>query len=107
MRALAGDEVLRLLEQRPDVPRLGVVEVVARRVRVARVDAERDVEAMVRLAERLIAAQDLADPEVMLEVEVLEVGTNRLVELGLRFPDSLAVGVVGAGGFLVGRRSPG
>src|SRR6185503_18968799 len=49
-----------------------------------------DTPAMVRLAERLIAAQDLADPEVMLEVEVLEVGSNRLVELGLRFPDSLA-----------------
>ena len=58
----------------------------------------KDTPAMVRLAERLISAQDLADPEVMLEVEVLEVGTNRLVELGLRFPDSLAVGVVGAGG---------
>jgi general secretion pathway protein D len=58
----------------------------------------KDTPAMVRLAERLIAAQDLADPEVMLEVEVLEVGSNRLVELGLRFPDSLAVGVVGAGG---------
>ena len=58
----------------------------------------KDTPAMVRLAERLISAQDLADPEVMLEVEVLEVGTNRLVELGLRFPDSLAVGLVGAGG---------
>jgi general secretion pathway protein D len=58
----------------------------------------KDTPAMVRLAERLIAAQDLADPEVMLEVEVLEVGSNRLLELGLRFPDSLAVGVAGAGG---------
>jgi general secretion pathway protein D len=58
----------------------------------------KDTPAMVRLAERLIAAHDLAEPEVMLEVEVLEVGSNRLVELGLRFPDSLAVSVVGAGG---------
>jgi general secretion pathway protein D len=58
----------------------------------------KDTPSMVRLAERLIAAQDLADPEVMLEVEVLEVGTNRLVELGLRFPESFAVGVAGAGG---------
>ena len=58
----------------------------------------KDTPAMVRLAERLIAAQDLAEPEVMLEVEVLEIGSNRLVELGLRFPDSLAVGLVGAGG---------
>jgi general secretion pathway protein D len=58
----------------------------------------KDTPSMVRLAERLIAAQDLAEPEVMLEVEVLEVGSNRLVELGLRFPDSLAVGVKGAAG---------
>jgi general secretion pathway protein D len=58
----------------------------------------KDTPSMVRLAERLIAAQDLADPEVMLEVEVLEIGTNRLVELGLRFPESFAVGVAGAGG---------
>src|SRR4030095_12166994 len=58
----------------------------------------KDTPAMVRLAERLIAAQDLADPEVMLEVEVLEVGTNRLVARGLRSPAALAVGLVGAGG---------
>ena len=58
----------------------------------------KDTPAMVRLAERLIAAQDLAEPEVMLEVEVLEISTNRLVELGLRFPDSLAVGIAGAKG---------
>jgi general secretion pathway protein D len=58
----------------------------------------KDTPSMVRLAERLIAAQDLADPEVMLEVEILEIGTTRLVELGLRFPESFAVGVAGAGG---------
>ena len=39
----------------------------------------KDTPAAVRLAERLIAAQDLAEPEVMLEVEVLEVGANRLL----------------------------
>ncbi len=58
----------------------------------------KDTPAMVRLAERLIAAHDLAEPEVMLDVEVLEIGTNRLLELGLKFPDSLAVGLAGAGG---------
>jgi general secretion pathway protein D len=52
----------------------------------------------VRLAERLIAAQDLAEPEVMLEVEVLEIGSSRLLELGIRFPDSLAYSLVGAAG---------
>jgi general secretion pathway protein D len=58
----------------------------------------RDTPSSIRLAERLIAAQDLAEPEVMLEVEVLEVGYNRLLELGLRFPDSVAWSLVGAAG---------
>src|SRR5688572_12835620 len=58
----------------------------------------KDTPAAVRLAERLIAAQDLAESEVMLEVEVLEVATNRMQELGIRFPDTLAIGVQGAAG---------
>jgi general secretion pathway protein D len=58
----------------------------------------KDTPNAVRLAERLIAAQDLAEPEVMLEVEVLEIGSNRLLELGVRFPDSLAYSLVGAAG---------
>jgi len=58
----------------------------------------KDTPNAVRLAERLIAAQDLAEPEVMLEVEVLEVGSSRLLELGIRFPDSFAVGLTGAAG---------
>jgi len=58
----------------------------------------KDTPNAVRLAERLIAAQDLAEPEVMLEVEVLEVGSSRLLELGLRFPDSLAWSLAGAAG---------
>jgi general secretion pathway protein D len=58
----------------------------------------KDTPAAIRLAERLIAAQDLAEPEVMLEVEVLEIATNRLQELGLRFPDTIAWSLVGAAG---------
>jgi len=57
----------------------------------------KDTPSAVRLAERLIAAQDLAEPEVMLEVEVLEIGYNKLLELGLRFPDTIAWSVVGGG----------
>ena len=49
----------------------------------------KDTPQAVRLAEKLIATQDLADPEVALEVEVLEVGTSRLQELGVRFPDRI------------------
>ena len=57
----------------------------------------KDTPDAVRLAEKLIAAQDLAEPEVMLQVEVLEIGYNRLLELGARFPGSAAVSVVGGG----------
>ena len=56
----------------------------------------KDTPAAIRLAERLIAAQDLAEPEVMLEVEVMEVNRTRLMELGIKFPDTLAVSLVGA-----------
>jgi len=58
----------------------------------------RDTAEAVRIAERLIAAQDLAEPEVMLEVEVLEVAVNRLTELGLRYPDSMGVVLQGTAG---------
>jgi general secretion pathway protein D len=55
----------------------------------------KDTPNAVRLAERLIATHDLAEPEVLLEVEVLELGYNRLRTIGARFPDSLAVSLVG------------
>ncbi len=58
----------------------------------------RDTPEAVRMAERLIAAQDLAEPEVMLEVEVLEVSVTRLTELGLKYPDTIALAVQGAAG---------
>jgi general secretion pathway protein D len=58
----------------------------------------KDTPAAVRLAEGLIAAHDLAESEVMLEVEILEVATNRLQQLGIRFPDSLAISLQGAAG---------
>jgi general secretion pathway protein D len=48
----------------------------------------RDTPEMIRMAEKIIAMQDVADPEVMLEVEVLEVKRSRLMELGVRWPDS-------------------
>jgi len=53
----------------------------------------RDTPEMVRLAERLITAHDQFEPEVMLEVEVLEVGRNLNSALGAKFPDSISLGV--------------
>lgn len=57
----------------------------------------RDTPEAILVAEKLIAAQDLADPEVMLEVEVLEVGRSRLSELGIKFPDQIGFTMMGAG----------
>lgn len=58
----------------------------------------RDTPDALRLAQKLIANQDLAEPEVMLELEVLEIGTNKLQELGIRYPDSVSASVSGAAG---------
>jgi general secretion pathway protein D len=52
----------------------------------------KDTPDAVRLAERLLESLDIAEPEVMLDVEVLEVSRSRLLELGLRFPDQIGYG---------------
>jgi len=51
----------------------------------------RDTAEGVRLAERIVAMHDVAQPEVMLEVEVLEVSRTRLLELGIQWPDRIAL----------------
>lgn len=51
----------------------------------------RDSPDAIRLAEKLVALQDVAEPEVMLEVEILEVKRTRLQELGIKWPDSLTL----------------
>jgi len=48
----------------------------------------KDTPDAIRLAEKLIVAQDRAEPEVMLEVEVLEVKRSRLLDLGIQFPNT-------------------
>jgi len=53
----------------------------------------RDTPELIRMAERIIAVQDLADPEVVLEVEVLEVKRTRLQELGVRWPEQAKLSV--------------
>ena len=51
----------------------------------------RDTPDAVRLAAKLVALHDLPDPEVMLEVEVLEIKRTRLFDLGVRWPDLLSL----------------
>lgn len=58
----------------------------------------RDTPDAVRMAEKLVAAQDLAESEVMLEVEVMEVASGLLSELGIRYPSQVSISAVGAGG---------
>lgn len=58
----------------------------------------RDTLEAIRLVERLVAINDFPDPEVMLDVEVLEINRNRLMQLGPRLPQSIIYsGVPGAG----------
>ena len=58
----------------------------------------RDTPEAIRLAEKLIAMHDLSEPEVMLEVEVLEVKRSRLLELGIQWPNQLTLTPLGATG---------
>jgi general secretion pathway protein D len=51
----------------------------------------RDSPDAIRLAEKLIALHDVPEPEVMLEVEILEVKRQRIQELGIKWPDNLAL----------------
>lgn len=51
----------------------------------------RDTPDVIRMAERIVALQDLRDPEVMLEVEVMEVKRSRLLELGIQWPSQLGL----------------
>jgi general secretion pathway protein D len=51
----------------------------------------RDSPDAIRLAEKLVALHDMPEPEVMLEVEILEVKRTRLQELGIKWPDSLTL----------------
>ncbi|MFP3549641.1 secretin N-terminal domain-containing protein [Paraburkholderia sp. SIMBA_049] len=45
----------------------------------------------IRVAEEMIAAQDIPEPEVMMEVQVLEVSHDRMTDLGIEWPNSFTV----------------
>jgi len=58
----------------------------------------RDTPEAVQLAEKLVAAQDMAEPEVMLEVEIMEVLRSRLIDLGVQWPTQLSLTPLASGG---------
>lgn len=51
----------------------------------------RDSPEAIKLAAKLVAVQDIAEPEVMLEVEILEIKRSRLMELGVAWPTSVTL----------------
>jgi general secretion pathway protein D len=58
----------------------------------------RDTPGTVRLVEDLVAGLDLPEPEVQIDVEVLEISSSRLSEIGLQWPQELAIGEYNAFG---------
>ncbi len=52
----------------------------------ANVVVMRDTPDAVRMAEKLVASLDISEPEVMLEVEILEISRSRLQDLGIAYP---------------------
>jgi general secretion pathway protein D len=55
----------------------------------------RDTADNVKIAEKLISSQDMIEPEVMLEVEVMEINRKNLEAIGVRFPTQASIGVQG------------
>ncbi len=53
--------------------------------------ALRDNQENIQLAERLVAMYDTAEPEVVLEMEVLEISSTSLTNLGVQFPTSVSL----------------
>ncbi|MDB5811735.1 MAG: hypothetical protein JWN94_3857 [Betaproteobacteria bacterium] len=63
----------------------------------------RDTPDAIDLAAKLIADQDIADPEIMLEVEVMEITHKLLSQLGIQYPDQITLTPpTPSGGFTVG-----
>jgi general secretion pathway protein D len=52
----------------------------------------KDTPEAVNVVDRLVRSLDLAEPEVMLELEVLEVSRTRMQTLGIQWPTSLSYG---------------
>lgn len=58
----------------------------------------REAPEIIALADRLVNLHDVGEAEVMLEVEILEIKTTRLTELGINFPNSFSLTPLPAAG---------
>lgn len=60
--------------------------------------ALRETAENIQLAERMMALYDTPEPEVLLELDVVEINSNKLNELGVQFPDAVGLKVLPAAG---------
>ena len=51
----------------------------------------RDTPENVRMAEKLVASVDVAEPEVMMEVEILEISRGKMQQLGITYPNTFSM----------------
>ncbi len=58
----------------------------------------RDTPEVVHMVEKLVASVDLPDAEVMLEVEVLEITSSNLRQLGIQYPSSVGLAMNSSSG---------
>lgn len=54
----------------------------------------KDTAAAVQLASQLLQSIDVADSEVIIDIEVLEIASTKLQELGIKYPNSISYGLV-------------
>src|SRR5256885_15760030 len=67
----------------------------------------RDTPDVVRMAEKLVASVDVAEPEGMLELEVLEISRSRVQDLGIQYPGSATLSLSPLGAAPTGTSPPG
>ena len=67
----------------------------------------RDTPDAVRMAEKLVASVDVAEPEVMLELEVLEISRSRVQDLGIQYPGSATLSLSPLGAATTGTSAAG
>lgn len=58
----------------------------------------RDNMHMIEAVERLIATYDLVGPEVNLDIEIMEINSDKLLNLGVQYPDQIRASVIGSAG---------
>ena len=58
----------------------------------------RDTPENVRMAEKLVASIDVSEPEVMMEVEILEISRGKMQQLGITYPNSATLSATSPSG---------